>query len=77
LADVTQPTVLVIGGDDRIIDPQEAVTAAEGLPNVRTIVIPHCGHAPQIERASYINRLVSDFLSDEQPSPKRKKPLPR
>jgi pimeloyl-ACP methyl ester carboxylesterase len=82
LAEVTQPTLLVVGGEDQIIDPREAITAAEGLPNVRTVLIPHCGHAPQIERASYINRLVVDFLDEETSNgakshAKRNKPLPR
>jgi pimeloyl-ACP methyl ester carboxylesterase len=83
LAEVTQPTLLVVGGEDRIIDPHEAITAAEGLPHVRTVVLPGCGHAPQVERANYINRLVVDFLSHEnstntdQARSKRKKPLPR
>ncbi len=69
LADLTQPTLLVVGGEDRIIDPQEAISAAEGLPHVRTVVIPDCGHAPQIERAKLINRLVVDFLTESEPEP--------
>ena len=69
LAELTQPTLLVIGGEDRIIDPQEAITAAAGLPHVRTVVIPNCGHAPQIERSSLVNRLVIDFLSEPDSKP--------
>jgi len=71
LAEVPQPTLLVVGGEDRIIDPQEAISAAEGLPHVRTVVIPNCGHAPQIERSSMVNRMVVDFLTapdSEMPS---------
>ncbi len=64
LAELTQPTLLVIGGKDRIIDPDEAISAAAGLPHVRTVVIPDCGHAPQIERAGLVNRLVLDFLTE-------------
>ena len=62
LAELTMPTLLVLGEEDRIIDSQEAITAAEGLPLVRTVVIPKCGHAPQIERAKTINRMVSEFM---------------
>jgi pimeloyl-ACP methyl ester carboxylesterase len=67
LAELKQPTLLVVGGEDRIIDPQEAVSAGKGLPHVRTVVIPNCGHAPQIERASLVNRLVVDFLTEAEP----------
>ncbi len=64
LAELSLPTLLVIGGEDRIINPDEAISAAAGLAHVRTVVIPSCGHAPQIERSSLVNRLVIDFLSD-------------
>ena len=28
-------------------------------------MIPRCGHAPQIERAGLVNRLISQFLRDK------------
>jgi pimeloyl-ACP methyl ester carboxylesterase len=64
LAEIKVPTLLVVGAEDRIVDPTESITAAEGLSHVKTIVIPKCGHAPQIERAKYINRLVADFMAE-------------
>jgi pimeloyl-ACP methyl ester carboxylesterase len=59
---LTMPTLLVLGAEERSIDSHEALTAAEGLPLVRSGVIPHCGHAPQIERAKTINRMVIEFM---------------
>ena len=32
LPQVTQPTLLVVGGEDRIVDPQQAIEAARMLP---------------------------------------------
>jgi pimeloyl-ACP methyl ester carboxylesterase len=32
------------------------------LPAGRLLELPGCGHAPQIERARLINRVVADFL---------------
>ena len=55
---LTQPTLLVVGRHDRIVNPQEAIEAARLLPRGKLVVLPDCGHAPQIEAARTINRLV-------------------
>lgn len=62
LAHVRQPTMLVVGRQDRIVSPEETIAAAERLPNGKLVVLPDCGHAPQIEEAETVNRLVVDFL---------------
>src|SRR5262249_20155159 len=67
LAQVTQPTLLVVGSEDRLVDPHQAVAAAGRLPRGRLVVLPGCGHAPQIERSDLINRLVVDFLREPLP----------
>ena len=59
---VTQPTLIVVGREDRIVDAREAAEAARRLPRGKIVVLPRCGHAPQIEAAQTINRLVADFL---------------
>jgi pimeloyl-ACP methyl ester carboxylesterase len=63
LSRVTQPTLLVVGEQDRIVDPRQAADAAALLPRGQLRVLPQCGHAPQIEKASLVNRLVVEFLS--------------
>jgi 2-hydroxy-6-oxonona-2,4-dienedioate hydrolase len=70
LKDVPQPTLLVAGGQDRIVDPREAAEAARSLPRGQFISIPQCGHAPQMEKPWLINRLVLHFLTSEHPSPR-------
>jgi pimeloyl-ACP methyl ester carboxylesterase len=60
---VTQPTLLVVGSEDRIVDPQQTAAAALLLPRGQLKILPGCGHAPQIEKAGIINQLVVDFLS--------------
>jgi pimeloyl-ACP methyl ester carboxylesterase len=67
LAEVTQPTLLVVGEEDRIVDPVQSVAAGRSLRNGRMVVLPHCGHAPQIERAALVNRLVMNFLTAPEP----------
>jgi pimeloyl-ACP methyl ester carboxylesterase len=61
---VTRPTLLVVGREDRIVDPRQVVEAARLLPQGRLTVLHGCGHAPQIEQADAVNRLVIDFLSE-------------
>jgi hypothetical protein len=48
-----------------LTDLPGSVRAAGQLPRVRQVVVPRCGHAPQIEKARLVNRLVSRFLRDE------------
>lgn len=59
---VGQPTLLVVGNEDRIVDPQQAIEAAGLLPDGQLVVLQRCGHAPQMEQPEVVNRLVLQFL---------------
>lgn len=59
---ITQPTLLVVGENDRIVNPNEAIAAGERLPNGNVVVLRDCGHAPQIEMAQRVNGMVVEFL---------------
>jgi pimeloyl-ACP methyl ester carboxylesterase len=65
---VKPPTLLISGQNDRICDPREARAAAAELPHGQFLQIPKCGHAPQIEKAWQINRLVVHFLTHPKPT---------
>jgi pimeloyl-ACP methyl ester carboxylesterase len=63
---VSQPVLLIWGADDRVLtDLPGAIRAGEGIRRARHVVIPRCGHAPQIEHAGLVNRLISRFLRDQ------------
>jgi pimeloyl-ACP methyl ester carboxylesterase len=70
LPQLGQPTLLVSGREDRIVDSSQAASAALLLPQGRHLSIAQCGHAPQMEKAWMINRLVVHFLSGAQPTPR-------
>jgi len=72
LADVKQPTLLISGREDRVVDGEKARAAAGVLPQGRFVMIPGCGHAPQIEKSRLINRLVVRYLTGRLPAPRRK-----
>src|SRR5260370_892760 len=44
LQELRQPTLLLMGREDRIIDPVQARAAALMARNVRYVEIPRCGH---------------------------------
>jgi pimeloyl-ACP methyl ester carboxylesterase len=72
LAHVMQPTLLIAGREDRIVDPRIAERAARLLPQGQFIRVPQCGHAPQLEKPMLINRLVVRFLTAPQPVPQER-----
>lgn len=63
---VTQPTLLIWGANDRVIsDVPGSIRAAGQMPRARQVVIPNCGHAPQIEKSGLVNQLVLQFCRDK------------
>jgi 3-oxoadipate enol-lactonase len=63
---VSQSVLVIWGAEDRVLtDLPGAILAGERIRHVRQVVIPRCGHAPQIERAGLVNRLISQFLRDQ------------
>ena len=42
-----------------------SIRAAQQILKVRQIVIPRCGHAPQIEKSRLVNRIVTRFLKEK------------
>jgi pimeloyl-ACP methyl ester carboxylesterase len=63
LTQIDRPTLVICGREDRIVDPKEVYEAVKGIPNYQFVMIPRCGHAPQLERSRLINRMVLDFLA--------------
>jgi len=63
-----RPTLVICGREDRIVDPQAVYDAVKDIPNYRFVMVPHCGHAPQLECSRLINRMVVEFLSCAAPA---------
>jgi pimeloyl-ACP methyl ester carboxylesterase len=63
---ITHPALIIWGANDRVIsDVAGSVRAANQLHRGRQVVIPRCGHAPQIEKSRLVNQLVLRFLRDK------------
>jgi 2-succinyl-6-hydroxy-2,4-cyclohexadiene-1-carboxylate synthase len=63
LAEVTAPTLVVVGADDPVRDRAAAVAA--GVPGARLAVIDGAAHAPHLEAPDAFCRLVLDFLKED------------
>ena len=56
---------MIWGAEDRVVaDVRGSIRAADRMIKCRQVVIPKCGHAPQIEKARLVNHLVLRFLRD-------------
>ena len=65
LEQVPHKTLLIWGSDDRVIsDVAGSIRAADRMIQARQVVIPKCGHAPQIEKSRLVNTLITRFLRD-------------
>jgi len=63
LGELTLPTLVITGDDDRIVPMERSVRLARELPNARLVVIPNCGHVPHEECPAEFLRAVDEFLA--------------
>jgi len=60
---VSVPALVVVGEQDRVTPPAQAVDLAGELPDGRLEVIPTAGHLPMLERHEEFNAAVAAFAS--------------
>lgn len=63
LAEITMPTLVITGDDDRIVPTEQSLRLADELPNVELIVIAKSGHLPHEEKPVEFMQAVTEFLS--------------
>ncbi|MFJ9389958.1 alpha/beta fold hydrolase [Nocardioides sp. NPDC101246] len=64
LAEITAPSLLIHGRDDRVVTFEGTLFAAARIPDSRAHIINRCGHWAQLEHADEFNRLVIDFVAN-------------
>ena len=64
LAQVSAPTLVLVGEDDIITTPNQAQVLADVLPDARFHVFPETGHNPFVEETEVFIRIVADFLAE-------------
>jgi pimeloyl-ACP methyl ester carboxylesterase len=63
LSELTMPTLVITGDDDRIVPTAESVRLAGEIPNAHLVVIPECGHVPQEEKPGEFLQAVLEFAA--------------
>jgi 2-hydroxy-6-oxonona-2,4-dienedioate hydrolase len=63
ISDITVPTLLIHGKDDRVLHYEISLWLLANIPNSRAVLLNRCGHWAMIEHAAEFNRLVIDFLA--------------
>lgn len=64
LSQITQPTLIVWGRDDRFVPMDVGLRLLAGIPNSQLHVFARCGHWAQWEHADTFNAMVLAFLAD-------------
>ena len=62
LATIEVPTLIVVGEDDRLTPPAEAVAMHAGIPGSTLHRFETCGHLPPLERPDALSSLMRDWL---------------
>jgi 3-oxoadipate enol-lactonase len=69
--DITQPTLVVQGTADRVVDPGNADVLADLLPNARVELFDGAGHLLYWEQPKRFAHVVAGFLTDPAASARR------
>ncbi len=69
LAGLEPPALFVWGDSDRLIPAGFAPHVAEALPIARQVILPDCGHVPQVELAERTNALIREQIAAASAEP--------
>lgn len=66
LSEIRRPSCIIWGQNDPVLDPGDAVTLSDMMPDSRTTLhlLPRCGHLPHIERRDTVIKIVDSFLRE-------------
>jgi pimeloyl-ACP methyl ester carboxylesterase len=61
---VKAPTLVIVGSDDRLIDPKASEIIAGRIPSAKLVKIEGGSHTFMVENRSEFNHEVLKFLTD-------------
>jgi len=64
LDEITMPSLVITGDDDRIVPTEQSIRLARELPQAELVVIPDCGHLPHEECPEPFLDAVERFLRE-------------
>jgi 3-oxoadipate enol-lactonase len=68
LGEIRLPSLVVVGGEDRLTPPKYSDYLARSLADAKLEVIERAGHFVSLEQPDAVNRAVRDFLGRLGPS---------
>jgi 4,5:9,10-diseco-3-hydroxy-5,9,17-trioxoandrosta-1(10),2-diene-4-oate hydrolase len=66
LSQLTMPTLILWGKQDRTIPVRHAYRAAQLIPHAQLVVLDRCRHMPMLEYPAEFSRIVLEFLHGER-----------
>lgn len=63
LADVTVPTLVIVGDDDRALPPAFSQEIVEAMPNAALVVVENAGHLSTVEQPEVVTGAMLGFLA--------------
>jgi pimeloyl-ACP methyl ester carboxylesterase len=63
---VVAPALVLTGDDDAMLSIEHAAAMQHALPDSQLAVVPGTSHAVPMEKPELVNRLILDFLTDDQ-----------
>jgi pimeloyl-ACP methyl ester carboxylesterase len=62
IGNIHQPTAIILGAADRLIDPSYALRFRRGIAGSKLTVMSKCGHMPHVECTKRLAPIVTAFL---------------
>ena len=63
LANISAPTLVLVGDSDPLTTTEEAKEMAAAIPNARLVVVPDCGHSATLEQPEAVSRALIDWIA--------------
>jgi pimeloyl-ACP methyl ester carboxylesterase len=65
LDEVSVPTLVITGDDDRIVPTEDSIRLAGEIPGAKLVILPNCGHLPQEECPEPFLEAVTEFIQPQ------------
>lgn len=66
IADISQPTLILWGEQDRIMNRKDAPKFQQAIANSQLIWVPNCGHVPHLEQPQFTAQHLLAFVDKRQ-----------
>lgn len=63
VGEITLPTLVITGDDDRIVPTEQSIRLSEEIPGAFLFIVPDSGHVPHEERPTVFMDAVQQFLA--------------